>query len=298
MIAYCGPKVAQLGTNIWWRFQTLLVDIVVEFSPKGELVSQGEGTQTITVHLADLDPVTMPETMITPYFGLIQPAEYRQHVQVRFGDTRTRFAQLQNIPQGILDQLGLYEGTAKRGMWPCALLHFTPNFRQELVGMGLASFRPRSDELVQNFTICVHQAQASTMKAWPAWRLGARRLICDADTAVGVMDSPDESRLMQPPPQKTNTAGGSEHSGTNRTAKGRDQIPPEEAAGAKWINSWQFLQDVCVQQCWEGACAPRVMCPPVPPDAPYGPQPSPGNERPPPTPEDEEKDEPIPPAKL
>jgi hypothetical protein len=297
MIAYWGPKVAQLGINIWWRFHTRLVDIELEFSPKGGLVSKGEGTQTISVHPADLDPVTMPETMITPYSGFIQPAEYRRHVQVHFGDTPTRFAQLQNIPQGILDQLGLYKGTAKRGMWPCALLHFTPNFRDELVGMGLASFRPKSDELVQHFTICVYQAQASTMKAWPAWRLGARRLVCDADTEIGVMDSPEESRLMQAPPQKTNTAGDLGSSVANGTARGIP-IPLEKVAGAEWINAWQFLQDVCVQECWEGACAPRVRCPAVPPDAPYGPQPSPGNERPPPTPEDEERDEPIPPAKL
>jgi hypothetical protein len=288
MIAYWGPKVAQLGINIWRRFQSGLVDIELEFSPKGGLVSKGEGTQTITIHPADLDPGTMPETMITPYAGMIQPAEYRRHVQVRFGDTPSRFAQLQNIPQGILDQLGLYKGTAKRGMWPCALLHFTPNFRDELVGMGLASFRPRSDELVQHFTICVYQAQMSTMKAWPAWGLGARRLICDEDTEIGVMDPPEDSRLMQALPQKTTVAGG--------LAGVMDSVLLDNVAGAGWINAWQFLQDVCVQECREGPCAPRVKCPRVPSDAPYGPQPSPGNEKPPPPPEDEEA--PIPPARL
>jgi hypothetical protein len=180
-------------------------------------------------------------------------------------------------------------------MWPCALLHFTPNFRDELVGMGLASFRPRSDELVQHFTICVYQAQASTMKAWPAWRLGARRLICDEDTEIGVMDSPEDSRLMQALPQKTTLAGGSDPSGAHGAGV-MDPIPPDNVAGAGWINAWQFLQDVCVQKCWEGPCAPRVRCPKVPSDAPYGPQPSPGNENPPPPPEDEEA--PIPPARL
>ena len=115
MIAYWGPKVAQLGINIWWRFQSGLVDIELEFSPKGGLVSKGERTQTITIHPADLDPVTMPEMMITPYSGMIHPAEYRRHVQVRFGDTPSRFAQLQNIPQGILDQFGPLQRHSQEG---------------------------------------------------------------------------------------------------------------------------------------------------------------------------------------
>ena len=155
--------------------------------------------------------------------------------------------------------------------------------------MGLASFRPKSNKLVQHFTICVYQAQMSTMTAWPAWRLGARRLICDEDTAIGMMDFPEDSRLMQPHPQKITAAGGG--------SAGRKEVTlPDNEAGAGWINAWQFLQDVCVQECWEGDCAPKVKCPKVPSDAPYGPKPSPGNEKPPPLPEDE--DAPIPPSRL
>jgi len=188
-------------------------------------------------------------------------------------------------------------------MWPCALLHFSHSFREALVAMGLASFRPGTDELVQHFTICVYQAQEEKMRAWPAWRLGARRLIFNASSAMDVQAAPERHALIGVPPQLRGLTNDEEPQKTKRNgrhvpASSTGATTPSATRGksdTQCINSCQFFQNFCVQECWEGECAPRVRCPEVPRNPPYGPRPSPGTERPPLVDDDQSDEDELPP---